>query len=145
MSIKNFVYIGVRSIDPFEKETVKKFGIQAYGMREIQKYGIEKVMEMALEKVDPNKTKSIHCSFDIDSLDVLEAPSTGTPVRGGLSLREGLYIVEELEKTGRLDAIDLVEVNPTIGTPEDVTKTVDAAILVLKAACGDTRWGNLPN
>lgn len=48
-------------------------------MREIQKYGIEKVMEMALEKVDPNKNKSIHCSFDIDGLDVLEAPSTGTP------------------------------------------------------------------
>lgn len=48
-------------------------------MREIAKYGIEKVIEMALERVDPNKTKSIHCSFDIDGLDVLEAPSTGTP------------------------------------------------------------------
>lgn len=145
ISIKNFVYIGVRSIDPYEKATIEKFGIQAYGMREIGKYGIEKVMEMALERVDPKKTKSIHCSFDIDGLDVNEAPSTGTPVRGGLSLREGLYIVEELKKTGRLDAVDLVEVNPTIGTPEDVAKTVESAILILKAACGEHRWGNVPN
>lgn len=66
-------------------------------------------------------------------------------VRGGLSLREGLYIMEELYKTGRLDAVDLVEVNPTIGTPEDVNKTVESAILILKAACGDKRWGNISN
>lgn len=53
--------------------------------------------------------------------------------------------MEELYKTGRLDAVDLVEVNPTIGTPEDVNKTVESAILILKAACGDKRWGNISN
>lgn len=36
-------------------------------------------MEMALKAVDPTGVKGIHCSFDIDSLDSLEVPSTGTP------------------------------------------------------------------
>lgn len=53
--------------------------------------------------------------------------------------------MEELQKTGRLDAVDLVEVNPTIGTPEDIAKTVEAAVLILKAACGEHRWGNVPS
>lgn len=34
---------------------------------------------MALKKIDPDHVKSLHVSFDIDSLDPLEAPSTGTP------------------------------------------------------------------
>lgn len=44
--------------------------------------------------------KPIHLSFDIDALDPSLAPSTGTPVPGGLSIREGNYICEELAATG---------------------------------------------
>lgn len=65
-------------------------------------------------------------------------------VRGGLSLREGICILEEIYDTGRLAAVDLVEVNPAIGSEDDVAKTVDAAIEILKAACGTVRKGVLP-
>lgn len=50
--------------------------------------------------------------------------------------------MEEIYKTGRLEAVDLVEVNPAIGTEDDVTKTVDASIRIIKAGCGNGR--NLP-
>ncbi|XP_065079361.1 arginase-1 [Ochlerotatus camptorhynchus] len=143
ISIKNMVYIGLRSVDPYERVIIEKFGIHAFGMREVQKYGIKDVMKMALERIDPDGKKSLHVSYDIDSLDVLEAPSTGTGVRGGLTLREGIYIMEDAYKTGRLAAVDLVEVNPTVGTPEDVKKTLDAAIHLLVAACGHSRKGNI--
>lgn len=56
----------------------------------------------------------IHLSFDVDSLDPQFAPSTGTPVRGGLTLREGDYIAECVAETGSLIALDLVEVNPSL-------------------------------
>lgn len=52
--------------------------------------------------------------------------------------------MEEIYKTGRLNAIDLVEVNPTIGSLTDVRKTIDAAIHIIKAACGTHRRGNFP-
>ena len=42
----------------------------------------------------------IHLSFDIDALDPMWAPSTGTQVRGGLTLREGDYIAECVAATG---------------------------------------------
>lgn len=66
-------------------------------------------------------------------------------VRGGLTLREGICILEEIYDTGRLAAVDLVEVNPAIGSEDDVAKTIDAAIQILKAACGTVRKGVMPN
>lgn len=50
----------------------------------------------------------IHLSFDVDALDPQWAPSTGTPVRGGLTLREGDFIAECVHETGSLVAMDLV-------------------------------------
>lgn len=68
--------------------------------------GIGRVMESALGHIG-NDTP-IHLSFDVDALDPQWAPSTGTPVRGGLTLREGDYIAECLHETGSLIAMDLV-------------------------------------
>ena len=58
---------------------IEKHGVHAYGMADIEQYGIHEVTRWALEKINPNNDLSLHLSFDIDSLDALEAPSTGTP------------------------------------------------------------------
>lgn len=144
LNAKSIAYIGLRDVDSLEKLILEKFNILAFGLREVEVYGIKDVVQRALDQIDPLGTKSIHISFDIDALDTLEAPSTGTAVRGGLSLREGIYIMEEVFRTGRLTAVDLVEVNPSIGNDRDVQTTVKAAIHLLAAACGHNRTGNLP-
>ena len=69
-------------------------------------------MELALGHIG-NDTP-IHLSFDVDALDPLVAPSTGTPVRGGLTLREGDYIAECVHETGSLVAVDLVSLYVTV-------------------------------
>ena len=72
------------------------------------RHGIGKVMDLALAHIGPDTP--IHLSFDVDALDPQWAPSTGTPVRGGLTLREGDYIAECVHETGSLVAMDLVSV-----------------------------------
>ena len=42
------------------------------------------------------------------------APGVGTPVRGGLDYREAHLLMEVIAESGRLTALDLVEVNPTL-------------------------------
>lgn len=42
---------------------------------------------MVLQYLDPKGVKPIHVSFDIDSLDALEAPSTGTSGKFSLNIR----------------------------------------------------------
>ncbi|KAJ8958828.1 hypothetical protein NQ318_019590 [Aromia moschata] len=144
ISIRNVAYIGLRSVDAYERLIIDRLGITAFGMEEVENYGISTVVNMALERIDPEARRSIHVSFDVDSLDSLEAPSTGTAVRGGLTLREGVHIMESVYKTGRLGAMDLVEVNPSIGTEGDVKRTVEAAIHVIMAAFGHSRKGLIP-
>lgn len=59
-------------------------------------------------------------------------------------MREGIHIMETVNKTGRLGAMDLVEVNPSIGSEADVSKTIQAAIHVILAAFGHCRRGLKP-
>ena len=74
------VYIGLRDVDAGEKKIIKENGIKAFSMHEVDKYGIGRVVEMALDHVNPDRTRPIHLSFDVDALDPSVAPSTGTPV-----------------------------------------------------------------
>jgi arginase len=96
-------------------------------------------MEMALGHIG-NDTP-IHLSFDVDALDPLWAPSTGTPVRGGLTLREGDYIAECVHETGSLVALDLVEVNPMLEVGiNDIGahETVRAGCSLVRCALGES-------
>ena len=123
ISVKKLVYIGLRDVDRGEKEILRENGIKAFSMHDIDKYGcssnfvtygmltkgrhgIGRVMEMALGHIGTDTP--IHLSFDVDALDPQWAPSTGTPVRGGLTLREGDFIAECVHETGSLVAMDLV-------------------------------------
>lgn len=144
LSLRNVAYIGLRSVDPYERLLIDKLGITAFGMEDIENHGISTLVDMALNKIDPQKKKSIHVSFDIDSLDYLEAPSTVLPVRGGMTLREGIQLLEMIYRTGRLGALDLVEVNPNVGTDHEVTRTVEAAISIIMAGLGHSRRGLRP-
>lgn len=101
-------YIGLRDIDAGEKAILRKHNIAAFSMHEVDRYGIGQVVEMAIDRVNPGREKPIHLSFDVDALDPTVAPSTGTPVRGGLTFREGHYICERLFETGLLVAVDLM-------------------------------------
>lgn len=54
------------------------------------------VLDHLLDRVE----RPLHLSFDIDAVDPLYAPSTGTRVAGGLSYREAYYICEAVAHSG---------------------------------------------
>ncbi|EDV99971.1 arginase-1 [Drosophila grimshawi] len=133
------VYIGLRDIDPYEAFILNKFGIRHYAMDSIDRVGVPKIIEMTLDALNPQN--KIHVSFDIDALDSNVAPSTGTAVRGGLTLREGISIVEALRDTKRVQGMDLVEINPKLGSEHDVRTTVESGLEILKSMFGYRRSG----
>lgn len=152
ISPKKLVYIGLRDIDRGEKKILRENGIKAFSMHDIDRYGarevlgsrtvltrrrhgIGKVMDMALGWIGSDTP--IHLSFDIDSLDPMWAPSTGTPVRGGLTLREGDFIAECVHETGSMVALDLVEVNPSLEA-QGASETIRAGVSIVRCALGDT-------
>lgn len=141
---ENFAFIGLRDVDDYERHFLDQLGITVYDMADVDRHGIRNVVQRILNKINPTGTKSLHVSYDIDSLDKLVAPSTGTPVMGGLTLREGLIIAEEVNNSGQLRVLDLAEVNLRLGSKQDAENTLDCSLKVVDAFFGSQRRGNLP-
>lgn len=135
---ERLVYIGLRDVDADEKKILREHNIKAFTMHEVDKYGIGKVVDMALDHVNPKRDRPIHLSFDVDALDPSVAPSTGTPVRGGLTFREGHYICEAVCETGLLVGLDIMEVNPSLSDEDSSRQTVAVGCSLLRSALGET-------
>ena len=132
----DIVYIGLRDLDAPEKVAIKKLGIKAYTMYDIDRLGINKVMEEVIEY--HKDRENIHLSYDIDAIDPIYAPHTGTTVRGGLTFREGNYVCEALAATGKLKSMELVEVNPSLSPELDSKVTIDMSLTLICSAMGST-------
>ena len=104
--------VGVRLLDPGEKELIKKLGIRVMTMSDVDRLGVEGVLTEALEVV--KGPGFVHLSLDVDVCDPTIAPGVGTPVRGGLSYREAHLCMELLAEEDVLTSIEVVEVNPIV-------------------------------
>jgi arginase len=106
------ILLGVRDLDPLERDLLKKSGIKVYTMREIDDRGIAPVIREALARL--GQLPALHISLDMDSLDPSVAPGVGTPVPGGLTYREAHLLMEMLADDGRVSSLDVVEINPIL-------------------------------
>jgi arginase len=105
--------VGLRDVDPAERENVRTTGLGAFTMRDVDERGMRGVMEEAIRRASSG-TVGIHVSFDLDAMDPDFAPGVGTPSPGGLSYREAHLAMEMLADTGRVVSAEFVEANPIL-------------------------------
>jgi arginase len=105
------VLIGVRSLDPAERELLRASDVLVYTTSEVDRLGMEAVMRGALEHVAG--AEHLHVSVDMDVMDPFWAPGVGTPVRGGISYREAHLAMERLADAA-FGSLQVVEVNPIL-------------------------------
>ncbi|KYG61829.1 hypothetical protein AZI85_06320 [Bdellovibrio bacteriovorus] len=122
------IYVGVRDLDPFEKEIVRELGITAFTASDVRSQGMRTISRKVLSQV---QGRPLHVSFDIDSLSPEVAPSTGVPVSQGLTLDDVTTLGRSLSQHPSLSSVDIVEVNPSLGSADDVFKTYFAALQFL--------------
>ncbi|MDA2802671.1 arginase, partial [Staphylococcus aureus] len=109
---ENIVLIGMRDLDKGERQFIKDHNIKTFTMSDIDKLGIKEVIENTIEYLKSRNVDGVHLSLDVDALDPLETPGTGTRVLGGLSYRESHFALELLHQSHLISSMDLVEVNP---------------------------------
>jgi arginase len=126
--------IGARDVDLTERSVVKKTGLRVYTMSELDERGTAVCVREAIERVSAN-TAGIHLSFDLDGVDPQHAPGVGTPVPGGLNLRESHLICEKVAQTGRILGVEMVELNPVI---DSENRTGKLAVWLIWSALGKT-------
>ena len=127
---KNTVLIGGRDFDPGEAKAIERSKISVFTMKKIDEIGMRKVMQQAI-RIAGDGVSQVHLSFDVDVVDPMEAPGTGTPVRGGLTYREAQLAMEILYDSKRVTSAEFVEVNPILDSANHTGELVVELILSL--------------
>ena len=127
------VLIGIRDLDPLERDLLKASQAGVYTMREIDERGLGRVAAEALGRL--SHCSRVHVSLDMDSLDPREAPGVGTPEPGGLTYREAHLLMETIAATGKLGSLDVVEINPILDARN---RTAELAVELVASVLGQT-------
>ena len=130
-SVETAVLLGIRSLDPGERDLIRERGIHVYTMSEVDERGVQECVREALEHLDG--ASFVHVSLDLDVVDPMFAPGVGTPVRGGLSYREAHLALELVSQSGLADSLDVVEVNPILDRENE---TAELAVELVASALG---------
>lgn len=131
---ENVTVLGARQLDQGERDLISELGVRVITMSEIDERGAAACMDEALERANDG-TVGFHLSYDLDSLDPMEAPGVGTPVQGGLTYREGHLVCEKAAATQRLVSFEMVELNPVL---DDRNRTAHMAVGLIASALGQS-------
>jgi len=119
-SPEDIAFVGIRSWEKDEVEYFKQHPeIFLKNAWTITKEGPQAIAKQLIEKFKVYDV--VYLSLDIDVLDPAFAPGTGTPEAGGLTTKELMEILIELFKALPIGAMDLVEVSPSLDSPNNIT------------------------
>ena len=110
----DYIQVGLRSgLDQSAFTWMREIGMRYHNMAEVERRGWDAVLERVVAEASEEGRK-IHISFDIDVLDPAFAVATGTPVPGGITMREAITIVRRLCAESNVVGFDLVELHPAL-------------------------------
>lgn len=128
VSPESLILFGARDCEEAEQSLMHSKGIRNYPVHEIRHRGVETCVNEAVERL--HDCDAIYLSFDVDSLDCdLVSNGTGTPVSKGFDEKEVIEIINGIAQSGKLRALEFVEINPTLDTKGN--KMAEAALEIL--------------
>ena len=123
-------WYGLRDVDPAERDLIRRTpGDCAITMQDVDRKGVVETMHQLEKWLRGTGATRVWISFDVDVLDPILAPGTGTAVRGGLSYRESHLCAELLREfldapdcPYQLAGVDVVETNPLFDSNNETAK-----------------------
>lgn len=122
-------WLGLREVDTGERALLRSFqGCFPATMQDVDRRGLVGTLDRFDAWMRASGATALWISFDVDSLDPVLAPGTGTAVRGGLTYREAHLCAELLREkldggAYALAGLDLVETNPLFDTNNQTATT----------------------
>lgn len=117
--------VGLRSWEDQEIDLIENGGLNVYTAADVAERNMKRIATSIRSKL--SDCDAVHISLDIDCLDPAFAPGTGIPDAGGLSTRDVITLLKELQGLP-LVGLDLVEVAPPLDPSE---ATVFAALKII--------------
>lgn len=113
--LSKIVQVGIRDFSETEVDYVKSTDkVVVFTDADIKNSLFEgKTWQNICDKIINSLPKNVVISFDIDALQQWYCPNTGTPVPGGLSYEQAIYLLNQLANSEKnIIGADLVEVSP---------------------------------
>lgn len=128
---EDYIQVGLRSegLDKSAFRWMREIGMRYHNMAEVELRGWDAVIDRVVAEASEEGRK-LHISFDIDVLDPAFTVATGTPVPGGLTMRESITIVRRLCAESNVVGFDLVELHPAL---DPTYKTTLNSVHIIKA------------
>jgi agmatinase len=111
----DYIQMGLRSSGPDKSgfKWMREQGMRYHTMAEIERRGWDAVLDRVVAEASEEGRK-LFISFDIDVVDPAFMVATGTPVSGGLDMRESISIVRRLCAESNVIGFELVELHPAL-------------------------------
>ena len=133
------IQIGIRGGQNFMEgiEFSQSHGMRVVFMDEFSALGVEKVIQEAREVVGEGKT---YISFDVDGLDPVYAPGTGTPEVGGITTLEAQQLLRGLRGLNLIGG-DVVEVAPPFDNTGNTALVGATMMFEILSLIADSNFG----
>lgn len=115
----SLVQVGIRAMTGDQRVQAERFGVNVIDMRAWE------------QGVRPSVRGPVYLSIDLDGIDPAHAPGVSHHEPGGLTVRDVIGIIQQLD--GQLSGADIVELNPSLDI-NDMTARVAAKLVKELAA-----------
>ena len=107
--IGKMVQIGLRGMGSGKKsdyDDARAYGSKLISARDLHEKGVQYVLDQIPD------ADAYYITFDIDGYDMSLAPGAASPLPGGITYEESMDLLKAISLTGKVAAMDLVEVAP---------------------------------
>jgi agmatinase len=128
------VQVGIRASGRPRDHWEATLGVRQFWAEEVAARGDAAVIDDIVAHLEARGIERVYFSNDIDATDAGLAPATGTPEPGGLAAGFVPALLDRLAAGFDLCAVDLMEVAPPIGHPEESRRTTELGATYLLAS-----------
>ncbi len=141
-AVSRLIQVGVRDYSREEAHYLQSLAPRARCFRDSELFASKAAgvpFARMAESILADLPDRVYVSFDIDGLEPQYCPGTGTPVPGGLTYSEAVFLLRELVRCGKqVIGFDLCEVAPRSGDGE---WNANVGARILYSLCGATLAG----
>ncbi|MBI2106455.1 agmatinase [Candidatus Woesearchaeota archaeon] len=132
IKFKSSIEVGIRAPEQEELKNIRKKYLKTIKSVDVIEKGIKDVFNDIKRRVGNN----IYVTIDMDVVDPSFAPGVSTPVPGGITSNEIIYLLKKISSLGII-GMDIVEVTPKYDV-NDMTSHL-AAKMIIEAIASNSR------
>ena len=119
---EDLVLVDIRDLEEQEWIDIEDNNIKTYLPSRLRHKGMRELGKECLKYL--NHCDLIYVTYDVDCMDPSVSKGTGTSVDNGLSLEEGIELLQSIMESEKVAVLEITEINPLLDTENKMATAV---------------------